>query len=67
MRLNYLKAIFMFKLMNDLADCNPKEFFQENNDSLYPYNLRYIQSDLAHPMPKKDFGKRCFNYMRASL
>ena len=54
----------MFKILIGHTAPNLNEFFQANNDSLYPaYNLRTIQTDLALPMPKKDFGKGYFNYM----
>lgn len=33
----------------------------------YPYNLRNSDTDLALPKPKKDFGKRCFNYNAAVI
>ena len=54
----------MFKILIGHTAPNLNDFFQAINDSLYPaYNLRTIQTDLALPMPKKDFGKRYFNYM----
>ncbi len=28
----------------------------------YAYNLRNRETDLAPPMPRKEFGKRCFSY-----
>ena len=66
-RRNCLKAVFMFKILNGHPAPNLKELFETNNDSMCPYNLRNTQIDFALPSPKKDFGKRCFNYIGASL
>ena len=57
----------MFKLLNGHTAPHLKQLFEINNDSICPYNLRNTQTDFAFPLPKKDFGKRCFNYMGASL
>ena len=65
-RRNYLKAIFMYKILNGHTAPNLKEYFRSNNEIDNNYNLRN-ETDLALPMPKKEFGKRYFNYNRASL
>jgi hypothetical protein len=39
-----------------------KEAFQFNNERHNTYNLRNRDTDLAPPMPKKEFDKRCFSY-----
>jgi hypothetical protein len=39
-----------------------KEAFRFNNERHNTYNLRNRDTDLAPPMPKKEFGKRCFSY-----
>ena len=57
-RQNYLKAVFMFKILNGHTDPNLKELFETNHDSVCPYNLRNTQTDFALPSPKKDLGKR---------
>ena len=57
----------MFKILNGHPAPNLKELFETNNDSMCPYDLRNTQIDLALPSPKKEFGKRCFNYIGASL
>ena len=57
----------MFKLLNGHTGPNLKELFETNNDSMCPCNLRNTQTDFSLPLPKKDFGKRCFNYIGASL
>ena len=31
-------------------------------DITHAYNLRNRETDLAPPMPRKEFGKRCFSY-----
>jgi hypothetical protein len=41
---------------------NLKGAFQFNNERHNTYNLRKRGTDLAPPMPKKEFGKRCFSY-----
>ena len=66
-RRSYLKAIFMYKIINGHTAPNLKESFRSNNEIDNSYNLRNTETDLALPMPKKQFGKRCFNYNCASL
>ena len=56
----------MFEILNGHPTPNLKELF-ETNDSMCSYNLRNTQTDFALPSPNKDFGKRCFNYIGASL
>ena len=51
----------MFKIMNGHTAPNLKELFESINDSMCPYILRNTQTDFALPLPKKDFGKKCFN------
>ena len=41
---------------------NLKGAFQFNNEKHNTYNLRKRGTDLAPPMPKKEFGKRCLSY-----
>ena len=65
-RRNYLKAIFMYKILNGHTAPNLKEYFRSNNEIDNNYNLRN-ETDLALPMPKKEFGKKYFNYNGASL
>ena len=38
-------------------------FFNHEKDNRY--NFRNRETDLAPPMPKREFGKRCFNYNAA--
>ena len=61
-RRNYLKSIFIHKILNGHTAPNLKESFQSNNERYYAYNLRNRETDLAPPMPRKEFGKRCFSY-----
>ena len=56
----------MFKILNGHTAPNLKEFFRLNNEIGNTYNLRN-GIDLALSMPKKEFGRRCFNYIGASL
>ncbi len=57
-RRNYLKSIFIHKILNGHTAPNLKESFQSNNERYYAYNLRNRETDLAPPMPRKEFGKR---------
>ena len=41
---------------------NLKGAFQFNNERHNTYYLTNRDTDLAPPMPKKEFGKRCFSY-----
>jgi hypothetical protein len=61
-RRNYLKSIFIYKILNGHTAPNLKETFQFNNERHNTYNLRNRDTDLAPPMPKKEFGKRYFSY-----
>jgi hypothetical protein len=61
-RRNYLKFIFIYKILNGHTAPSLKEAFQFNNERHNTYNLRNRDTDLAPPMPKKEFGKRCFSY-----
>jgi hypothetical protein len=62
-RRNYLKSISIYKILNGHTAPSLKELaFQFNNERHDTYNLRNGDTDLAPPMPKKEFGKRCFSY-----
>jgi hypothetical protein len=64
-RRNYLKSIFIYKILNGHTASSLKEAFLFNNERHNTYNLRNRDTDLA-PMSKKEFGKRCFSYNGAS-
>ena len=57
----------MLKILNGHTAPNLEILSETNNDSMCPCNLRNAQTDFSHPLPKKDFGKGCFNYIGASL
>ena len=61
-RRKYLKSIFIYKILNGHTAPNLKDAFCPNNERDNLYNLRNRETDLAPPMPKKKFGKRCFSY-----
>lgn len=61
-RRNYLKSIFIYEILNGHTAPNLKEAFCFNNERDLTYNLRNTETDLAPPMPKKEFGKRSFSY-----
>jgi hypothetical protein len=48
--------------LNGHAAPNLKEAFQSNNKRHNTYNITNRETDLAPPMLKREFGKRCFNY-----
>ena len=61
-RRNYLKSIFIYKILNGHTAPNLKKNLCFNYERDNTYNFRNRETDLAPPMPKKEFGKRCFNY-----
>ena len=63
-RRKYLKFIFIYKILNGHTAPKLKDAFCPINerDLSNLYNLRNRETDLAPPMPKKEFGKRCFSY-----
>ena len=56
-RRNYLKSIFVYKILNSRTAPNLKEAFQFNNERHNTYNLRNRDTDLAPPMPKKNSAR----------
>jgi hypothetical protein len=51
-----------YKILNGHTAPSLKEAFQFNNERHNTYNLRKRDTDLAPPMPEREFGKRCFSY-----
>ena len=64
-RQKYLKSIFIYKILNGHTAPNLKDVFCSNNERDNTYNLRNRETDLALPIPKKEFGRRCFSYNAA--
>lgn len=62
-----LKLLFTYKIINGHTAPNLRNKIRFNYEMNYPYNLRNSDTDLALPKPKKDFGKRCFNYNAAVI
>ena len=62
-RRNYIKSIYMFKLINDLAAPNLKCLFRRCNEGDSSYNLRNRETDLILPIP---ILKRSFKYNGAN-
>ena len=52
----------MYKILNGHTTPNLKEVFLFNKERANTCNLRNKETDLDVPIPKKEFGKRCFNY-----
>ena len=50
---NYTKSMFMYKITNDHADPNLKQFFRIYSEG---------DTDLVLPKPKRECGKRSFEY-----
>jgi hypothetical protein len=48
--------------LNGHTATNRKEALQSNHERHNTYNLRKRKTDLAPPMPKREFGNRCFSY-----
>ncbi len=65
-RRNHLKSTFIYKILNGHTAPNLKEAFRFNNERDIAYYLRSRETDLALPLPKKEFGKRRFCYNGAS-
>ena len=65
-RRNHLKSTFIYKILNGHTAPNLKEAFRFNNEKDIAYYLRSRETDLALPLPKKEFGKKRFCYNGAS-
>ena len=66
-RRNYSKLLLMYKIINGHTAPNLRNKFKFNYEMDCPCNLRNSSTDLALPKPNKDFGKRCFSYIAATL
>ena len=64
-RRKYLKSVFIYKIVSGHTAPNLKGVFCFNNDRDNIYNLRNRETDLALPMPRKEFGRRCCSYNAA--
>ena len=64
-RRKYLKSVFIYKIVSGHTAPNLKDVFCFNNDRDNTYNLRNRETDLALPMPRKEFGRRCCSYNAA--
>ena len=58
----YLKSIFMYKILNNLAAPNLNRMFYKMSNCPISYNLRNSDTDLVIPQPKTEFKKRSFSY-----
>ena len=61
-RRDYLKSIFMYKILNNLAALNLNRMFYKMSNCPISYNLRNSDIDLVLPQPKTEFKKRSFSY-----
>ena len=62
LRRNYLKSVFMYKILNNHTAPNLRTSFRLNNECDNTYDLRNRETDLSLPKPNTDSGKRCFKY-----
>ncbi len=64
LRPNYLKSVFMYKILNNHTVPNLKTSFRLNNDCDNTYDLRSRETDLSLPIakPNADSGEKCFKY-----
>ncbi len=62
---NKFSPTFIYKILNGHTAPNLKAF-RFNIERDIAYNLRSRKTDLALPLPKKEFGKRRFSYNGAS-
>ena len=61
----YLKSIFIYKILNNLAAPNLNNMFLKIRNCPIPYNLRNTNTDLVLPKPKTEFKKRDYSYTGA--
>ena len=59
---NYLKSIFIYKILNNHTAPSLKASFRLNNEHNNTYDRRNRETDLSLPKPNTDSGKRCFKY-----
>ena len=61
-RRDYLKSIFIYKILNNLTTPNLNGLFTRTSDRSIPYSLRQSDTNLVLPIPKSEFKKRSFQY-----
>ena len=61
-RRDYLKSIFIYKILNNLTTPNLNGLFMRTSDRSIPYSLRQSDTNLVLPIPKSEFKKRIFQY-----
>ena len=54
-RRDYLKSIFMYKILNNLTAPNLNRMFYKMSNCPISYNLRNSDTDLVLPQPKTEF------------
>ena len=57
LRRNYLKSVFMYKILNNHTAPNLRTSFRLNNECDNTYDLRNRETDLSLPKPNTDSGK----------
>ena len=62
LRRNYLKSVFIYKILNNHTAPNLRASFRLNNECDNTYDLRNRETDLSLPKLNTDSGKRCFKY-----
>ena len=59
---DYLKSIFIYKILNNLATINLSHMFLKMRNFPISYNLRKCETDLVLSKPKTEFKKRSFSH-----
>ena len=60
-RRDYLKSIFIFKILNYLTAPNLNSLLIRTNDRSISYNLRQSDTNSVLPIPKSESKKRSFH------
>ena len=61
-RRDYLKSIFICKILNNLTAPNLNSLLIRTSDRSISYNLRQSDTNLVLPIPKSESKKRSFQY-----
>ena len=63
-RRKWNKSILMYRILNNYTTSNLKNLFTRNSALQGDYNLRNRFTDLALPIPRREFLKKSFKYMK---
>ena len=60
-RRDYIKSIFIYKIINNLTNLNLNGLFTRTSDHSIPYSLRQSDTNLVLPIPKPNLKNEIFN------